>query len=105
MATLLNVFARSFARRKPRTVPGRTRGGIVSRAFGPSNGSDRIGGSWLAHGGLSVRWCRGQVAGTSTPMSHQTGAGVDVEQRCRELVASSIHLPVETKIRAAGGAV
>ena len=22
-----------------------------------------IGGSWLAHGALSVRWCRGQVAG------------------------------------------
>jgi hypothetical protein len=29
----------------------------------------------------------------------------DVEQRCRELVAGSVHLPAETKIRAAGGAV
>ena len=44
-------------------------------ALGPANGSDRIGGSWLAHGGLSVRWCRGQVAGTSTPISHQASAG------------------------------
>ena len=34
--------------------------------------SDRwgVGGSW----GLSIRWCRRQVAGTSTPMSHQAGA-------------------------------
>ena len=31
--------------------------------------------------------------------------GPDVEQRCRQLVASSFHLPSETKIRAAGGAV
>ena len=38
-------------------------------AFGPSNGSDRIGGSWLGHGGLSVRWCRGQVAGTTDDQS------------------------------------
>ena len=44
-------------------------------ALGPSNGSDRIGSFWLAHGGLSVRWYRGHVAGTSTPMSHQAGAG------------------------------
>jgi len=28
-----------------------------------------------------------------------------VEQQCRGLVASSVHLPAETKIRAAGGAV
>src|SRR5215218_2282195 len=35
-------------------------------AFGPFNGSDRIGGSWLAQGALSSVVC-GQVAGTSTP--------------------------------------
>jgi DNA invertase Pin-like site-specific DNA recombinase len=29
----------------------------------------------------------------------------EVEQQCRRLVASSVHLPAETKIRAAGGAV
>ena len=29
----------------------------------------------------------------------------EVEQHCRHLVASSVHLPAETKIRAAGGAV
>jgi transposase-like protein len=28
-----------------------------------------------------------------------------VEQQCRQLVANSVHLPIETKIRAAGGAV
>ena len=31
--------------------------------------------------------------------------GPDVEQECRQLVANSFHLPAETKIRAAGGAV
>jgi hypothetical protein len=31
--------------------------------------------------------------------------GPEVEQQCRRLVASSVHLPAETKIRAAGGAV
>jgi DNA invertase Pin-like site-specific DNA recombinase len=29
----------------------------------------------------------------------------DIEQQCRQLVANSVHLPAETKIRAAGGAV
>lgn len=31
--------------------------------------------------------------------------GPDVEQDCRQLIANSVHLPTETKIRAAGGAV
>jgi DNA invertase Pin-like site-specific DNA recombinase len=31
--------------------------------------------------------------------------GPDVEQHCRQLIATSIHLPLQTKIRAAGGAV
>jgi len=31
--------------------------------------------------------------------------GPKVEQQCRERVANSVHLPIETKIRAAGGAV
>ena len=31
--------------------------------------------------------------------------GPDVEQECRQRVANSVHLPTETKIRAAGGAV
>jgi hypothetical protein len=32
-----------------------------------------VGRGWLI-GDLSVPWCRGQVAGTSTPMSAQAGA-------------------------------
>ena len=34
---------------------------------------------WVVPGsrGLSVRWCRGHVAGTSAPMSHQAGAGAE----------------------------
>ncbi|MGA8717730.1 MAG: helix-turn-helix domain-containing protein, partial [Solirubrobacteraceae bacterium] len=31
--------------------------------------------------------------------------GPDVEQHCRQLIATSIHLPLQTKITAAGGAV
>ncbi len=31
--------------------------------------------------------------------------GPDVEQECRYRVANSVHLPLETRIRAAGGAV
>jgi len=31
--------------------------------------------------------------------------GPNVTQQCRERVANSVHLPIETKIRAAGGAV
>jgi excisionase family DNA binding protein len=31
--------------------------------------------------------------------------GPDVEQDCRQLITNSVHLPLETKIRAAGGAV
>ena len=58
--------------------------------------SDRIGGSWLAQGGLSVRWCRGQVAGTSTPMSHQAGA------RAREPSSASV---IDVVLRHAGEVV
>ena len=66
----------------------------VAERFGISDGTVY---AWLSTGKLAAR--RG-------PANRLYIAyGPDVEQRCRELVASSIHLPPETKIRAAGGAV
>ena len=43
------------------------------RSAHPMDPIGSVGRGWLM--GASVRWCRGQVAGTSTPMSHQAGAG------------------------------
>jgi len=42
---------------------------------------------------------RGGLTGLSTQRI------AEVEQQCRRLVANSVHLPGETKIRSAGGAV
>ena len=52
---------------------------------------------WIHAGKLAAR--RGPANRLYIPY------GPDVEQDCRELVANSVHLPTETKIRAAGGAV
>jgi Helix-turn-helix domain len=53
--------------------------------------------AWITTGKLAAR--RGPANRLYIPY------GPDIEQRCRQLVASSVHLPTETKIRAAGGAV
>ena len=52
---------------------------------------------WITTGKLTAR--RGPANRLYIPY------GPDVEQECRERVANSAHLPTETKIRAAGGAV
>ena len=52
---------------------------------------------WISTGKLTAR--RGPANRLYIPY------GPDVEQQCRERVANSVHLPLETKIRAAGGAV
>ena len=66
----------------------------VAERFGISDGTVY---AWIATGKLAAR--RGPANRLYIPY------GPDVEQHCRELVASSIHLPAQTKIRAAGGAV
>ena len=53
--------------------------------------------AWINTGKLAAR--RGPANRLYIPY------GPDVEQQCRQLVANSVHLPAETKIRAAGGAV
>jgi excisionase family DNA binding protein len=53
--------------------------------------------TWVSTGKLTAR--RGPTNRLYIPY------GDDVEQDCRRLVASSVHLSTETKIRAAGGAV
>ena len=53
--------------------------------------------AWINTGKLTAR--RGPANRLYIPY------GPDVEQDCRQLVANSVHLPTETKIRAAGGAV
>jgi hypothetical protein len=53
--------------------------------------------AWIATGKLTAR--RGPANHFYIPLPRK------VEQRCRRLIASSVHLPVETKIKAAGGAV
>jgi DNA invertase Pin-like site-specific DNA recombinase len=53
--------------------------------------------AWINTGKLAAR--RGPANRLYIPY------GPDVEQECRQLVANSVHLPAETKIRAAGGAV
>jgi DNA invertase Pin-like site-specific DNA recombinase len=52
---------------------------------------------WISTGKLAAR--RGPANRLYIPF------GPDVEQECRQRVANSVHLPLETKIRAAGGAV
>ncbi len=59
--------------------------------------SNRVVYAWISTGKLAAR--RGPANRIYIPFPP------DVEQQCRRLVASSIHLPAETKIRAAGGAV
>ena len=53
--------------------------------------------AWINTGKLTAR--RGPANRLYIPFPPQ------VEQQCRGLVANSVHLPAETKIRAAGGAV
>jgi DNA invertase Pin-like site-specific DNA recombinase len=53
--------------------------------------------AWISTGKLAAR--RGPANRLYIPFPRQ------VEQQCRRLVANSAHLPAETKIRAAGGAV
>ncbi|MFL5864763.1 MAG: helix-turn-helix domain-containing protein [Solirubrobacteraceae bacterium] len=53
--------------------------------------------AWISTGKLAAR--RGPANRLYIPFPPH------VEQQCRKLVASSIHLPAETKIRSAGGAV
>src|ERR1035441_9697433 len=52
---------------------------------------------WITTGKLTAR--RGPANRLYIPY------GPDVQQECRDLVANSFHVPAETKIRAAGGAV
>ena len=65
--------------------------------------ADRLGVSdgtvyaWIETGKLAAR--RGPANRLYIPY------GPDVERECRRRVANSVHLPTETKIRAAGGAV
>jgi DNA invertase Pin-like site-specific DNA recombinase len=66
----------------------------VAERFGISDGTVY---AWITTGKLAAR--RG-------PANRLYIAyGPDVEQRCRQLVAGSVHLQPETKLRAAGGAV
>ena len=66
----------------------------LAERFGISDGTVY---AWITTGKLTAR--RGPANRLYIPY------GPDVEQRCRQLVAGSIHLPTETKIRAARGAV
>jgi DNA invertase Pin-like site-specific DNA recombinase len=59
--------------------------------------SDATVYDWISTGKLAAR--RGPANRLYIPH------GPDVEHECRERVANSVHLPQETKIRAAGGAV
>jgi excisionase family DNA binding protein len=57
--------------------------------------------------GTIYHWIEvGQLTGRRGPGNRlYIPYGPDVEQDCRKRVANSVHLPTETKIRAAGGAV
>jgi hypothetical protein len=66
----------------------------IAQRFGISDGTVY---AWITTGKLAAR--RGPANRLYIPY------GPDVEQRCRELVTSSIHLPRQTKIMAARGAV
>jgi excisionase family DNA binding protein len=66
----------------------------IAERLGVSDGTDY---HWIEVGHLSAR--RGPGNQLYIPY------GPQVEQDCRHRVANSVHLPTETKIRAAGGAV
>jgi excisionase family DNA binding protein len=66
----------------------------IAERFGISDGTVY---AWISSGKLAAR--RGPGNRLYIPYAP------DVEQDCRQLLASSVHLPPETKIRAAGGAV
>jgi DNA invertase Pin-like site-specific DNA recombinase len=66
----------------------------IAKRFGISDGTVY---AWIETGKLAAR--RGPANRLYIPFPPE------VEQQCRRLVASSFHLPAETKIRAAGGAV
>ena len=66
----------------------------LAEQFGISEGTVY---AWIQTGKLTVR--HGPANRLYIPY------GPDVQQDCRELITNSIHLPTETKIRAAGGAV
>ena len=66
----------------------------VAERFGISDGSVY---AWIETGKLTAR--RGPGNRIYIPFPPE------IEQQCRRLIADSIHLPTETKIRAAGGAV
>jgi DNA invertase Pin-like site-specific DNA recombinase len=66
----------------------------IAQRFGISDGAVY---AWIETGKLAAR--RGPANRLYIPFPPQ------VEQQCRQLVANSVHLPPETKIRAAGGAV
>ena len=57
--------------------------------------------------GTIYHWIEvGQLTGRRGPGNRlYIPYGSDVEQECQQRVANSVHLPTETKIRAAGGAV
>ena len=66
----------------------------VAERFGISDGTVY---AWISTGKLTAR--RGPANRLYIPFAPE------VEQQCRRLITTSIHLPAETKIRAAGGAV
>lgn len=66
----------------------------IAKQFGISDGAVY---AWISAGKLPAR--RGPANRLYIPY------GPDVQKDCRELITNSIHLPTETKIRAAGGAV
>jgi DNA invertase Pin-like site-specific DNA recombinase len=66
----------------------------VAERFGISDGTVY---AWIETGKLAAR--RGPANRLYIPFAPE------VEQHCRHLVASSVHLPAETKIKAAGAAV
>jgi hypothetical protein len=68
--------------------------GQIAERFAISDGTVY---AWIATGKLAAR--RGPAHRLYIPFPPE------VEEHCRQLVASSIHLPLETKLRSAGGAV
>ena len=86
------------ATRSPTRRPGRTTASCtVSQIANALGVSDATIYDWITTGKLTAR--RGPANRLYIPY------GPDVEQECRQRVANSVHLPTETKIRAAGGAV
>ena len=81
-------YAASYARDDEFTVT------QIAERFGISDGTVY---AWIETGKLAAR--RGPANRLYIPFPPH------VEQQCRRLVASSVHLPTETKIRAAGAAV